>query len=260
MEFHMRNSRVLRKMREGKVATCTKLDLSDLRNAEIAAMCGFDCIWVDMEHIPNDYAFIENSVRAAKNFDVDVLCRVAKGGYNDLIRPLEADCAGIMIPHLMSLEEAKKIVYYTKFHPIGRRPIDGGNADGLYCRLPFKDYIGFMNENRLIIVQIEDPEPLSELDKICQVPGIDMIFFGPGDFSHAIGHPAEFDHPEVVRARKMVVETAHKYGKFAGTVSVPSLAQCYAEGFDYVNCGSDVKSIGDSCAKIISSYNDLVKK
>ena len=117
-----------------------------------------------------------------------------------------------------------------------------------------------MNRNRLVIVQIEDPEPLSELDKICQVPGIDMIFFGPGDFSHAIGHPAEFDHPEVVRARKMVVETAHKYGKFAGTVSVPSLAQCYAEGFDYVNCGSDVSSIGKCCAEIITNYNNLTQK
>ena len=42
MEFHMRNSRVLRKMREGKVATCTKINLSDLRNCEIAAMCGFE--------------------------------------------------------------------------------------------------------------------------------------------------------------------------------------------------------------------------
>ena len=83
--------------------------ISKVGGLDIAAMCGFDCIWVDMEHIPNDYAFIENSVRAAKNFDVDVLCRVAKGGYNDLIRPLEADSTGIMVPHLMSLEEAKKI-------------------------------------------------------------------------------------------------------------------------------------------------------
>ena len=77
----MRKSRVLRQMRNGKVATCTKLNLSDPRVAEIAAMCGFDCIWVDMEHIPNDYAFIENSVRAAKNFDVDELFSTSFGIY-----------------------------------------------------------------------------------------------------------------------------------------------------------------------------------
>ncbi len=40
----MRPSRVLAKLRNGEVATCTKLNLADLRAAEIAAMCGLDCI------------------------------------------------------------------------------------------------------------------------------------------------------------------------------------------------------------------------
>ena len=43
-----------------------------------------------------------------------------------------------------------------------------------------------MNENRMVIVQIEDPEPLEELEETCQVPGIDMIFFGPGERMRSI--------------------------------------------------------------------------
>ena len=42
--MHMRKSRVLRQMRNGKVATCVKLNLSDPRGAEIAAMCGFNAL------------------------------------------------------------------------------------------------------------------------------------------------------------------------------------------------------------------------
>ena len=38
MEFHMRESRVLKAMRSGKVATCVKINLADQRNVEIAAM------------------------------------------------------------------------------------------------------------------------------------------------------------------------------------------------------------------------------
>ena len=49
-------------------------------------------------------------IRAAKLYDVDVLTRVSKGSYNDFIKPLEADSTGIMVPHLMSLEEAKSSV------------------------------------------------------------------------------------------------------------------------------------------------------
>ena len=46
-----------------------------------------DCIWIDMEHVPNNYESIENAIRAAKIYDCDTLTRVAKGGYNDLVRP-----------------------------------------------------------------------------------------------------------------------------------------------------------------------------
>ena len=101
---------MLRKIRAGGVAYSTKMNLADPRVAEIAAMCGIDCVWIDMEHVPTDYATVENIVRAAKLYDTDTLVRVAKGCYSDFIRPFEADATGIMVPHLMSLEEAKQIV------------------------------------------------------------------------------------------------------------------------------------------------------
>ena len=252
-------SKVLEKMRAGKKAISYKVNLGCPRSVEIAAMSGFDAVWICQEHVPTDQFTMEAQILAAKAHGADCIVRVAKGSYSDYIRPLEADASGIMIPHLMSYEEAREIVHTVRFQPLGLRPVDGGNADGLYCKLDFKEYIEFMNRNRLVIVQIEDPEPLSELDKICQLDGIDMIFFGPGDFSHAIGHPAEFNHPEITRVRKLIVETAHKYGKFAGTVSVPSLEQCYAEGYDFVNGGSDVRAVGVNCDSIMQKYADATK-
>ena len=254
-----RKSRVLEKMRRGQKTISYKINLSCPRAVEIAAQSGFDAVWICQEHVPTDQSIMCSQILAAKAFDCDCIVRVAKGSYSDFIRPLEADAAGIMIPHLMSLEEAKEIIHTVRFQPLGLRPVDGGNADGLYCRLDFREYLRFMNENRLIIVQIEDPDPLSELDEICRLPGIDMIFFGPGDFSHAIGHPGEFSHPEITRVRKLVAETAHKYGKFAGTVSVPSLEQCYQEGFDFVNCGADVAAVGSNCDAIMEKYAAAIK-
>ena len=254
-----RRSRMLDKMRAGQKVISYKLNFSCPRSAELAALSGFDAIWICQEHVPTDQSTMSSQILAAKAYDCDCIVRVAKGSYSDYIRPLAADASGIMIPHLMSYEEAREIVQTVRFQPLGLRPVDGGNADGLYCKLDFKEYIEFMKRNRLVIVQIEDPEPLSELDKICQLDGIDMIFFGPGDFSHAIGHPAEFDHPEMHRVRKLIVDTAHKYGKFAGTVSVPSLEQCYAEGYDFVNFGADVAAIGANCDMIMQRYAEATK-
>ena len=241
--MNMRKSRVLRQMRAGKVATCTKLNLSDPRAAEIAAMCGFDCIWIDLEHVPNNMLDVENAVRAAKIYDVDTLTRVSKGCYSDMIRPLEGDSTGIMVPHLMSLAEAKQIVYYTKFHPLGRRPLDGGNADGAYCLVDGKDYIRQANEERFTVVQIEDPEPLAELEEICALPGIDMLFFGPGDFSQGIGDPNGSD-PRIEQARRLVAKTARKYGKFAGTVGGPgNFDQLVEMGYTFISVGADVVAL-----------------
>ena len=250
----MRKSRVLKKIRNGQTAFSVKLNLADVRAAEIAAMSGFDCLWTDMEHVPNDYSAIENIVRAGKIFDVDVLTRVKRGSYNDMINPLEADSTGIMIPHLMSLEEAKQVVYYTKFHPIGRRPIDGGNADGNYCLTDGLDYIKQANEERFNVVQIEDPEPLKDLDAICALEGIDMIFFGPADFSQGIGVPCDFAHPEIARVRELIAKTARKYGKMAGTVGgVGNFKQLEEMGYNFINVGADV--IG-----LANYYKDIVSK
>lgn len=237
----MRKSKVLNKIRNGIPAVSVKLNLRDPRGAEIAARCGFDCIWIDLEHSPNSIDQVEDIVRAAKIYDCDVLTRVEKGGYNDYIKPLEADSTGIMIPHLMSLKEAKEIVYYTKFHPIGRRPLDGGNADGAYCLVEGKEYMETANRERFVVVQIEDPEPLQELDEICALEGIDMIFFGPADFSQGIGAPLDFAHPEINRVRRLIAQKAKQYGKFAGTVgSADNFYDLVAMGYDFVNIESDV--------------------
>ena len=239
----MRKSRVLRQMRNGKVATCVKLNLSDPRCAEIAAMCGFDCIWIDLEHVPNNMLDVESAVRAAKIYDVDTLTRVSKGCYSDIVRPLEGDSTGVMVPHLMSLEEAKQIVYYTKFHPIGRRPLDGGNADGAYCLVDANDYLEQANRERFTVVQIEDPEPLTELEEICALPGIDMIFFGPSDFSQSIGDPNGND-PRIDETRRLVAKTARKYGKFAGTVGgTGNFDQLVEMGYTFISVGADVVAL-----------------
>jgi 4-hydroxy-2-oxoheptanedioate aldolase len=251
----MRKSRVLRQMRNGKVATCTKLNLSDPRAAEIAALCGFDCIWIDLEHVPNNMKDVEDAVRAAKIYDVDVLTRVSRGCYSDMCRPLEGDSTGVMVPHLMSLEEAKQIVYYTKFHPIGRRPLDGGNADGAYCLVNGPDYIKQANEQRFTVVQIEDPEPLAELEEICALPGIDMIFFGPADFSQGIGDPCGSD-PRIDETRRLVAKTARKYGKFAGTVGgTGNFDELVKMGYTFISVGADVVALFSYFKNIVSGIS-----
>ena len=252
----MRPSRVLAKLRAGQVASCFKLNLADARAVEIAAMAGFDCLWPDMEHVPNDLAVIEKGIWAAKSQNVDVMVRVPRGSYSDYIRPLEMDAAGIMVPHVMSLADAQAVVRMTRFHPVGRRPVDGGNADGAYCGVEFIEYLKQANEQRFVVVQIEDPEPLAELDAIAALPGIDMLFFGPGDFSHGIGAPGVWDHPRLLDARRRVAEAAVAHGKFAGTVgSAANLDELIGLGYRFVSMGADVVGLSQYCKGIMAEFS-----
>ena len=243
-KFAVRPSRVLRTIRAGGVASCLKVNSCDARIVETMAASGVDSIWVCTEHTPANYENIENQARAARSFDADLIVRCPRGSYTDHIRGFEADAAAVMVPHVMGLEDAKNVVHMTKFPPLGRRACDGGNVDGLYTRIPFKQYLEQSNRERFVIFQIEDPEPLDELEAIAELPGVDMLFFGPADYSTAIGIPGDIWHPEVAAVSEKVAETARKAGKMAGTVAVPDrFRSLCGMGYNFLNIGADVTAL-----------------
>lgn len=239
-----RKNRITQKLKADQLVTSLKINCSDSIPVEIACMCGADCIWLDMEHCPSDYNEIGKQILAAKAHGAEVIVRTPRGAYSNLTRPLELDASGVMVPHVMGYEDAKQVVYYSKFHPIGRRPIDGGNADGKYGLLSMEEYVKYSNEEKLTIIQIEDVEALEDIERIASLDGIDMLFFGPADFSQSIGMPTQLGNERTMEARKKVAEVARRHGKFAGTVgSYENVKELYDMGYRFVNLGADVDGL-----------------
>src|SRR6185436_13748935 len=187
----LRRSRVLSELRSGGFATCLKLNLGDPRIVELCGLSGASAVWICNEHVGNDWFNLEHQIRAAKLYDLDTIVRVEKGSYSDYVKPFEADATAIMVPHVSTAEEARHIVSLTRFQPLGRRAMDGGNVDGGFCQVPLQDYIRHSNTERMLIFQIESPEALKNVEEIAAVPGFDMLLFGPGDFSHLLGIPGQ---------------------------------------------------------------------
>ncbi len=220
-------------------------------------MAGFDCLWIDQEHQALDWSTLAAHIWAAKSQDTDTMIRVARGSYSDYIRPLELDATGILVPHIMSLADAKAVVEMTKFHPIGRRPIDGGNADGAYTKYDMLPYMEYANKQRFVVLQIEDPEPLADLDAIAALDGVDMLFFGPADFSQGIGAPGQWDHPLLLEARKNVAAAARKFGKYAATVGGPGNAKELRElGYQFINMGADVVGVRSYFEGLVKAFKE----
>ncbi len=254
----MRESRVLKKLRAGEIVSCFKINFADAQASEIAALSGFDCVWLDQEHLAQNWSVMAAHVWATKAHDVDVMVRVPRGSYSDYVKPLELDATGIMVPHVMSADDARRVVQMTRFHPLGKRAIDGGSADGSYTALDFNTYLHQANEQRFVVLQIEDPEPLHELDAIAAIEGVDMLFFGPGDFSQAIGAPGQWHHPQLAEARKLVAEAANRHGKIAATTgSIDRLEEFVDMGYRFISVGADVVGVTTYCQNLSDRFGQV---
>jgi len=251
----LRHSRLLRELNAGQNPCTLKLNLNDPRIVEMAGLAGASAVWLCNEHVPNDWTNLENQVRAAKLHDLDSIVRVSKGSYSDYVKPFEMDATAIMVPHVGTADEARKIVEMTRFMPLGRRPIDGGNIDGGFCQTPVVDYLKHSNTERLLILQIESPEALANVEEIAAVPGFDVLLFGPGDFSHLIGKAGQVGAPEVVAARKRVAAAARKHGKYPMMPGmIAPLAELQEEGWRIFNLGADVLSLGSAFNALVAGY------
>ena len=251
----MHESVVLKKLRNGEAVWCAKTNLTDPNVVEIMGYMGIHCVWLCMEHGPIDFQTVHNQVRTAKMGGMDSMVRVAKGSYSDYVRPFEMDATGIMVPHCMSAEEARNIVRMTRFQPVGRRALDSGNSDGPFCMRPLDEYVRFSNEQKFVIVQIEDKEAVDCMEDILAVDGIDAFFLGPADLSHSYGVPGQFDHPLVQGAVKKLAALAKKYNRFWGLPCGPEDApRRIKQGARFLAAGADVIAIADKFRTMRAGY------
>jgi len=184
----------------------------------MVSLMGFDCIWIDMEHHPTSLETAGQMMRAARVGAADVMARPGKGEFMRMARMLEAGATGIMYPRCDDAAEAAEVVRWAKFAPLGERGFDGSNPDNPYGSMPMARYVQEANEQTFLAIQIESPAAVQQARAIAEVEGVDMLFFGPGDFSVLSGVPGQFEHEKVVRAVEEVCKAALAAGKRFGTL------------------------------------------
>lgn len=85
-----------------------------------------------------------------------------------------------------------------------------------------------------------------------------MLFFGPGDFSHALGVPGRLDDPRLLEARRAVAEAALANGKFAGTVgSAESMPVLLELGYRFISMGADVVGLSNYFRGMVSAFQKV---
>jgi len=225
-----RPSRVVSKLKQGLPTLGIALHLDDPNLYEMASLMGFEAIWLDLEHHYHSLESAANLIRAARVGGCDVVARPAKGEFMRMSRMLEAGASGIMYPRCDSAAEAAEVVKWVKFAPLGKRGFDGSGPDVPFLLTPMKDYLQQANQNTFIIIQIEEPHALDDVDAILAVPGVDMVMLGPADFSVLTGIPGEFGDETIRSAIERIALAAKRAGKnWAATCGTLEQARQYIE-------------------------------
>ena len=217
------------------------LNLASPLASELLAGSGYDCIMIDREHSPTDHMTALGMLHAARCVGAAVLLRVPANEEAEIKRAADLGVDGIMVPQVDSAEEARRAANAAYYAPAGRR----GMAPGAVRASAFgqdRRYVAEAASRLLLMCQVETASGADAAAEIAAVPGVDLLFIGPYDFSAALGFPGEPDHPQV-RARIEAIEAACRASCVpVGGIPTPgrSARELIEAGYALILCGSDV--------------------
>jgi len=183
-------------------------------NTEVLAHTDLDVLCLDAEHAPFDRSDLDTCVLAAKSQQKPVIIRVPDSENATILNALDLGADGVVIPHVLNAEHARRIVQKCFYGPDGRGYAGSTRFAG-YTTSKLPDNLAANKKETCVIAQIEDLEAVEDIDAICQVEGIDCIFIGRMDLTVAL-QQTDASHPDVLAAVNKVVAATQKHNKNCG--------------------------------------------
>ena len=214
---------------------------------EVLAYTGMDYVLIDLEHSPIGAEHAAQLVGVAQGAGLAPLVRVDGIERSPILKMLDAGAAGLVVPQLETVEQARKLVSYAKFPPLGNRGYcptrDGGWGSGSCYERGMDGYMAEANTSTLLIPQCETAGCLEHIEEIAAVEGVDGIFIGPFDLSIALGIPGQFGDPLLTEGIERVRRACAAAGKlcimYAG--SGEAAKRYFDQGFPSVAAGLDIE-------------------
>lgn len=183
----MRQNRVKKVMREGKLALICGVLFADPQEVEIIGLAGFDAARIDMEHTDFDLPLISEMIRACEIAGVTSIVRVPENDPKLILRLLDMGAEGISIPHVDGIEGAKRAMDAVRYQPLGHRGHYSGGRATRFGTVPWKEHVRQSNDEILLYVLCEDEKAIKDIEQIAALDGVDIVAIGFGDFSDHMG-------------------------------------------------------------------------
>jgi 2-keto-3-deoxy-L-rhamnonate aldolase RhmA len=219
---------------------------------EAVSHAGFHAVLIDAEHSPIAIDTLEHLVRAADVAPIAAVVRVPEVG-SYISRTLDLGAAGIVVPRIETVEQAREVVERARYVPEGRRGVGAGRGSSYGADL--LEHVARANSEILVAIQIETAAGLDAVDEILAVPGIDAAVIGPYDLATSIGVEVGSDGHK--KAIEKVRDAARRQGVAFGTFTLdPAEVGTYAaEGATLFFVGADVLSITEAARTMWSGVD-----
>jgi 4-hydroxy-2-oxoheptanedioate aldolase len=225
---------------------------------EAIAVSGLDFVIIDKEHGPIGVETALGLIRAAELRNITPLVRIKDISRSSVLKVLDIGAQGIIVPAVPGIDDAKKLVEYGKYIPIGARGAAMGRAadfgHGEYAD-DIMAHFAHHNEQTMIIPMCESVEFLESIEEILQMDGIDGVFIGPFDLSIALGKPAQFSDPAVASAFERVLKACQATRKFC-FIYAPTAEKAK----DYFRQGFDGVAVEIDLQVVISGYKEIIRR
>jgi 4-hydroxy-2-oxoheptanedioate aldolase len=209
----------------------------------------FDYVEFLGEYAPFDLFSLDNFCRTVELFDMGAVIKVESEPRAFLAqRGIGAGFQGVLFADVRSAEDARECVRILK----PDTPEDKGRFSVAARRFTYMGYGGTPEyaaavRDSVVMLMVEKRSAVEQLEEILAVGGIDMIQWGPADYSMNIGRPGERDHPDVRQAERWVIETAIKAGvPPRAEITHPDQAKYYLDlGVQHFSLGVDLTILYD---------------
>jgi 2-keto-3-deoxy-L-rhamnonate aldolase RhmA len=226
----------------------------------LAAATGHDWMFIDAEHGAFNIQEITQLCIAALPTGVTPIVRVCAGALDEATRALDNGAMGIVVPHVDTAAEAKRIAAAFHYPPMGTRSWGGPPAMYGYCPPSTAEAQAAINAEILTIVMLESPEAVANAEAIAAVPGVDVLFIGTSDLTAELGISGQMGHAKVIEAYQAVGDACRKHGKTLGMGGVydeENASRYVAMGARFLLSGSDHSYIISGASQRSGFFNTL---
>ncbi|MBP9950840.1 MAG: 2-keto-3-deoxy-L-rhamnonate aldolase, partial [Cypionkella sp.] len=118
-----------------------------------------------------------------------------------------------------------------------------------------KGYHANARAQQMLVAQIECEKGVANAGAIAAVPGVDVLFVGPGDLSANMGAMGNPNAAHVQEAIASVLAAAQAHGKAAGI-----LAPQQADAERYLKAGFTMVAVGSDMGLLARGSDDLIAR